>query len=131
MGCIMSFESQLALSPVVNGLKLNVEVVDGLYVTKGFRSVSPNAFSEPSNESKKFNLLEELNPEDDMIGRKNAVKRHLTKHIPNYLVDVVLRFLGTRDYSLITKPKYTIRDESLTYPGGVTFIKQKLLAVGY
>jgi len=75
--------------------------------------------------------LEDLKLEDDMMGRKNAIKRYLTRYIPKYLVDIVLQFLGTRDYSSITKPKCTIQHKTLRYPHGVSFIKQKFLAVGY
>jgi len=125
MGCIMCFNSQSVSFAELyeTSSEINFDVI--------WSQCSQKLSSKPSSESKCFNLLEELKPEDDIIRRKNAIKRHLTKHIPNYLVDVVLRFLGTRDYSLITKPKYTISGNSLTYPGGVVFIKQKLLAVGY
>jgi len=76
--------------------------------------------------------LEELNLEDNMFGRKNAIKKYVASHIPKYLVDIVLGFLGTREYSLITKPKYTFQNtEHLKWPFGVAFDKQKLMAVGY
>jgi len=78
-----------------------------------------------------LNLLKELNLEDDMIGRKNAVQKYMARHMPKYLVDIVLQFLGTRDYSLITKPKFTIKSANLLYPYGVSYNSQKLMAVGY
>jgi len=83
------------------------------------------------DERKGVSLLAELKLEDDMISRKNAVQKHLTRHIPKYLVDIVLRFLGTRDYTLITKPKYTAKNLYLKYPKGISFNDQKHVAVGY
>jgi len=73
----------------------------------------------------------EIKLEDGAIRRHDVVVKHLTKHIGKYLADVVWQFLPTRDYSLITKPRYKIWSKELQSPFAVSFNKENLMAVGY